>query len=69
MTHLDPETLMQPFSGIALFRPGLLAKAAQAAVLRGVPLARILHAEYGVARETLLSGLREYYGCASIEYD
>ncbi|MCX5877174.1 MAG: general secretion pathway protein GspE [Deltaproteobacteria bacterium] len=28
---------MQPFSGIALFRPGLLAKAAQAAVLRGVP--------------------------------
>jgi len=69
MTQLDSETLTQPFSGLVLFRPGLLAEAAQAAVLRGVPLARILHAEYGVARETLLSALREYYGCGSIEYD
>lgn len=69
MTQLDLETLLQPFSGIARFRSGLLAEAAQAAGLRGVPLARILHAEYGVARETLLSALREYYGCASIEYD
>lgn len=60
---------MQPFAGIAMSRPGLLAEAAQAAVLRGVPLARILHAEYGVPREVLLAALSDYYQCAAIEYD
>lgn len=69
MMQLDPQTLIQPFSGLALSGPGMLTEAAQAAVLRGVPLARILHTEYGVTRETLLSALREYYRCGSIEYD
>ena len=69
MTKVETETLMQPFAGIAMSRPGLLAEAAQAAVLRGVPLARILHVEYGVPREVLLAALGDYYHCAAIEYD
>lgn len=60
---------MQPFAGIGMSRPGLLAEAAQGAVLRRVPLARILHAEYGVPREVLLAALTSYYQCAAIEYD
>lgn len=60
---------MQPFAGLGLLRPELLAQAAQGALFRKVPLARILHAEYGVERETLLKALRDHYQCASIEYD
>lgn len=70
MTKPEKDMLIQPFAGLVLSgRPGLLGEAAQAAQLRGVPLARILHAEYGVAREVLLSALSEYYHCAVIEYD
>ncbi|MFA6499750.1 MAG: DUF202 domain-containing protein [Desulfurivibrionaceae bacterium] len=69
MTKVETETLRQPFAGLHLPRPELLAEAAQAAMLRGVPLARILHGEYGVEREVLLAALRDYYHCASIEYD
>ena len=60
---------MQPYAGVGLPRSGLLEDAAQAALLRGVPLARILHGEYGVPREALLAALRGYYRCDSIEYD
>jgi uncharacterized membrane protein YidH (DUF202 family) len=60
---------MQPFAGLGMPRSGLLAEAAQGAVLRRVPLARILHSEYGVEREALLKALRDHYQCASIEYD
>lgn len=61
--------MIQPFSGVALSHPGLLTEAAQAASLRGVPLARILHMEYGVLREDLLAALSAHYRCAAIEYD
>lgn len=61
--------LMQPFQGLGSARAEFLAEAAQAAALRGVPLARILHEEYGVPRRVLLAALRAYYRCAAIEYD
>lgn len=69
MATIETDTLMQPLAGIARLGSELLAEAAQAAVQRRVPLARILHAEYGVAREDLLAALRDYYQCAAIEYD
>ena len=69
MTKDDAERLMQPFAGLVMSRPGLLADAAQGAVLRNVPLARILHTEYGVEREALLKALCDHYQCISIEYD
>ncbi len=69
MTKVETETLMSPFTGIDRLGPELLADAAQAAVLRGIPLARILQAEYGVPRETLLVALSAYYQCEVIEYD
>ena len=61
--------MIQPFAGVALSRSGLLAEAAQSALARGVPLARILHMEYGVPRENLLAALSAHYRCAAIEYD
>ena len=62
--------LAQPFAGAGLLpTEELLAVAGEAAVLRGVPLARILHEEYGVPRERLLAALCAYYHCAAIEYD
>lgn len=69
MMKIDNERLIEPFRGAALLRAESLAEAAEAAVERGVPLARILHAEYGVPREVLLTALRNYYQCAAIEYD
>lgn len=69
MTKIENDALIQPFAGLAMSRPGLLAEAAQAAVLRGVPLARILHVEYGVPRAALLAALSTHYRCAAIEYD
>ncbi|MGV1100543.1 GspE/PulE/PilB domain-containing protein [Thiovibrio sp. JS02] len=69
MTRIDGETLLRPFAGSGLLAPDLLRLAAEAAVLRRVPLSRILHAEYGVPRPQLLAALRDYYRCASLEYD
>ena len=69
MTKPEITALIEPFAGLTLSAPGQLGEAAKAASLRGVPLARILHSEYGVARENLLVALREYYHCASMEYD
>ncbi|MHB1227273.1 MAG: GspE/PulE/PilB domain-containing protein [Desulfurivibrionaceae bacterium] len=69
MAMIESETVMRPFAGIGMPGPQMLAEAARAAVLRKVPLARILHAEYGVERENLLAALRNHYQCASIEYD
>ena len=66
---IEPEKLLEPFRPASLLRPELLAQAAEAAARRGVPLARILHAEYQVPREALLAALRSHYQCASIEYD
>ena len=67
MTKIENEVMTQPFRGLA--SPEDLMAAAQAAAGRGVPLTRILHAEYGIPHETLLTALRDYYHCASIEYD
>ncbi|MFQ6758192.1 DUF202 domain-containing protein [Desulfovibrionaceae bacterium CB1MN] len=69
MTKPKTEILMQPYAGVIMSGPGLLEEAAKAAVLRGVPVSRILHIEYGVPRENLLAALRDYYHCAAIEYD
>jgi uncharacterized membrane protein YidH (DUF202 family) len=66
---MNPEGLIEPFRGAGLLRTELLARAAEAAAGRGVPLARILHAEYQVPRESLLTALRNHYQCESIEYD
>ncbi|MDA8163625.1 MAG: DUF202 domain-containing protein, partial [Desulfobacteraceae bacterium] len=60
--------MIQPFAS-GKIPPGLLAEAAQAAALRGVPIARILHAEYRLPREALLEALCGYYGCPAIQYD
>ncbi|MBU4264324.1 MAG: hypothetical protein KKC76_20945 [Proteobacteria bacterium] len=60
---------MAPFRAAPPLGAGILAQAAEAAALRNVPLARILHEEYQVPRETLLAALRDHYRCASIEYD
>lgn len=69
MTENETDALMRPFAGLAISRAGMLAEAARGAALRGVPLARILHLEYGVEREALLATLCDHYQCASIEYD
>ena len=69
MAKIESETVMHPFGGIGMLSPDLLAETAQGAVLRKVPLARILLAEYGVEREVLLAALRDHYQCATIEYD
>ncbi len=69
MMQVNNERLIVPFRAIALLRDMPLAEAAEAAIERRVPLARILHAEYGVPREVLLTALRDYYQCAAIEYD
>jgi len=69
MIKFDDKRSIEPLRGVALLRAEPLAEAAEAAVERGVPLARILHAEYGVPREVLLTALRDYYQCAAIEYD
>ncbi len=69
MIKFDDKRSIEPFRDVALLRAEPLAEAAEAAVERGVPLARILHAEYGVPREVLLTALRDYYQCAAIEYD
>jgi uncharacterized membrane protein YidH (DUF202 family) len=66
---VDNKKLIEPFRAAALLQAEPLAEAAEAAIQRGVPLARILHAEYGVPREVLLAALRDYYQCAAIEYD
>ncbi len=46
-----------------------LAAAASAAVSRDVPLAHILHNEYGISRQTLLQALSSHYHCPAVEYD
>lgn len=69
MAKVESELLMQPLRGLDVARADRLEAAAEAAVLRGVPLARILHEEYGLPREALLAALRDYYHCAAIEYD
>ena len=69
MTQIDNTRLKKPFQAADLIQTGMLAEAAEAASQRGVPLARILHAEYGVPRQDLLAALCSYYQCAAIEYD
>jgi len=44
-------------------------EARQAAMERRVPLARILHYEYGIPRQALLQALTDHYHCQAIEYD
>ena len=64
--------MMQPENPfLSALRPvsELLTQATEAASQRGVPLARILHEEYGISRQELLASLRDHYQCASIEYD
>ncbi|HFQ89435.1 MAG TPA: DUF202 domain-containing protein [Desulfobulbus sp.] len=62
--------MVRPFSAAGKeITPPVLEAAAQAAALRGVPLAHILHTEYHVPRDLLLQALSEYYGCPAIEYD
>ena len=52
-----------------LLAPELLAKATRAALGRRVPLATILHHEYGIPRHSLLQALGDYYQLPAIEYD
>ncbi len=52
-----------------LITPELLADAGRAARGRKVPLARILHCEYGIPRHSMLKALSDYYHCPPIEYD
>jgi uncharacterized membrane protein YidH (DUF202 family) len=65
----NKERFTEPFQTAGLLQSKTLAEAAEAAVQRRVPLARILHTEYGVPREALLAALRDSYHCESIEYD
>jgi uncharacterized membrane protein YidH (DUF202 family) len=70
MTNLDVQNPAQAFFAVpGRVKPAVLEEAAQAAALRGVPLARILHSEFHVPREALLQTLSEYYGCPVLEYD
>lgn len=70
MTKIENnKILMQPCRGAEFAPVGRLEEAARAAAGRGVPLARILHEEYGMPRETLLTALRDQYHCGAIEYD
>ncbi|MDD3814626.1 MAG: hypothetical protein PHZ02_08265 [Desulfocapsaceae bacterium] len=69
MMKVDNEIAIEPFRAAILLQTEPLIKAAEAAVQRGVPLARILHAEYGVARKDLIAALCAYYQCPAIEYD
>ncbi len=64
------QVLARPFfAAIDRVPSSVLEVAAQAAALRGVPLAHILHTEFHIPRELLLQVLSEYYGCPIIEYD
>ncbi len=69
MMKVENEMAIEPFRAALLLQAELLAEAAAAAVQRGVPLARILHAEYGVPRQDLIAALSAHYQCAAIEYD
>jgi uncharacterized membrane protein YidH (DUF202 family) len=46
-----------------------LAAASRSAAARRVPLAHILHYEYGIPRQALLDVLEKHYNCPAIEYD
>ncbi len=68
----SPVVQAPAFAGPALaglIAPDQLAAAAEAARDRRVPLARILHYEYGIPRHALLAALAEHYQCPAIEYD
>ena len=52
-----------------LLSPAALEEAASRAQARGIALERVLHREYGIAKQDLLKALSGYYKCASIEYD
>jgi uncharacterized membrane protein YidH (DUF202 family) len=69
MMKMTNEKLMEPFRNAALLSTETLTEAAEAAIQRGVPLTRILHAEYGVPRQDLLTILCAYYQCKAVEYD
>ncbi len=70
MNKPETQTLVRPFfSTVDRLTPFVMEEAAQAAALRGVPLAHILHTEFHVPRELLLQALSEYYGCPAVEYD
>ncbi len=46
-----------------------LEEAESTAQARGIDLERVLHTEFGVAKQHLLDALAEYYHCGFIEYD
>ena len=48
---------------------GTIDAAAADAAARGVPLARVLHQEYGLPRQDLIEALAAHYQCQAIEYD
>ncbi len=70
MNKPEAQTLARPFSAAVDRVPSsVLEEAAQAAALRCVPIARILHTEFHVPRDLLLQTLSGYYDCPAIEYD
>jgi len=69
---ISPDAQAAAFAAPALaglITPGLLAESTRAALARKVPLARILHGEYGIPRQNLLQALSDYYHCPALEYD
>ena len=70
MKKVENHIQEHPFFGLTgRVEPAILEEAAQSAVLRGVPLANILHTECKVPRQVLLQILSEYYNCPALEYD
>jgi uncharacterized membrane protein YidH (DUF202 family) len=75
MTSDRADTAVLPGSEFSLLvERGLLSqaqldKAAATAQARGIPLEKVLHSEYRVAKRDLLEALSAYYKCAFLEYD
>lgn len=70
MTGTDPST--QPFAPLlanGTLTPKALREAVAAAAGRGLPPASVLHQDYGVPRQQLLTALAAHYHCQAIAYD
>lgn len=69
MTDIDNRRSRELFQALDQTQAKIPEGVAEAARQRGVPLVRILHAEYGIPRRDLLAALCSNYQCAALEYD
>ncbi len=71
MNNLDPQSkalhLLPREGGLAT--NNAIEAAERDAASRGVPLAQVLHLEYGIPRKALLDILAAHYHCPAVEYD